>query len=199
VKARRWRLAALLATGMAIGVVIAGTPALAHVGGTVSHLWSHLRPKADARYLPGANLPPGKTMKGVFLIGETSGGGLTYGVDSFSFPRPLASAPTPHYIPAGAPAPPACPGSNDNPKAAPGHLCVYENLSGNLASFSILNPTTNSAGTSRWGFMVQTTSSGAGLFFSNGTWAVTARMASSPAPRPAPERSSSRTGGVARP
>jgi hypothetical protein len=27
-----------------------GTPAGAHVGGTVNHLWGHLKPKADARY-----------------------------------------------------------------------------------------------------------------------------------------------------
>ena len=183
---------------MAIGVAIAGTPALAHVGGTVSRLWNHLRPKTDARYLPGNNLQPGKTMKGVFMIGATSAGGLTFGENSFSFPRPLSSAPTTHYIAAPSPAPAACPGSNDNPKAAPGHLCVYENQQGNLASFVILNPTTNMAGASRWGFMVQTTNTAAGLFYSDGTWAVTARTASSPAPRPAPERSSSRTEGVAR-
>jgi hypothetical protein len=48
---RRWRLVALLAIGILIGLVVAGTPAGAHVGGTVSHLWNtHLKPKADTRY-----------------------------------------------------------------------------------------------------------------------------------------------------
>lgn len=36
---------------MVLGVAVAGTPAGAHVGGTVNHLWKHLRPKADARYV----------------------------------------------------------------------------------------------------------------------------------------------------
>lgn len=48
---RRWRTTAVLAVGVAIGTVMVGTPAGAHVGGTVSHLWGHLKPKADARYL----------------------------------------------------------------------------------------------------------------------------------------------------
>jgi hypothetical protein len=50
-KERRWKLVALLAAGIAIGVVMVGTPAGAHVGGTVTHLWGHLKPKADARYV----------------------------------------------------------------------------------------------------------------------------------------------------
>lgn len=42
---------ALLTAGMAIGIVMVGTPAGAHVGGTVNHLWKkHIRPKADQRY-----------------------------------------------------------------------------------------------------------------------------------------------------
>jgi hypothetical protein len=30
---------------------MAGTPAGAHVGGSVNHLWSHLKPRADERYV----------------------------------------------------------------------------------------------------------------------------------------------------
>jgi hypothetical protein len=48
---RRWKVVALLAAGIAIGVVIVGTPAGAHVGGSVNHLWNHLKPKADKRYV----------------------------------------------------------------------------------------------------------------------------------------------------
>lgn len=194
----RWKVVALLAAGIVIGIVLVATPAGAHVSNW-THNWNkHVKPKADKRYLPGANLPAGKTMRGVFMIGETSAGGLTFGENSFSFQRPLASPPAPHYIAAGAPAPAACPGSNDDPRARPGHLCVYENQQGNLASFVILNPTTNTAGTSRWGFMVQTTSAGAGLFYSDGTWAVTAPTGSSLVRKAAPERSPSRTVGAAR-
>jgi hypothetical protein len=50
-KERRWKLIALLAAGIAIGVVMVGTPAGAHVGGSVNHLWNHLKPKADKRYV----------------------------------------------------------------------------------------------------------------------------------------------------
>ena len=49
---RRWRAASLLAVGAVIGMVMVATPAGAHVGGTVSHLWNqHIKPKTDARYV----------------------------------------------------------------------------------------------------------------------------------------------------
>jgi hypothetical protein len=48
---KRWAAVALLAAGIAIGVVMVATPAGAHVGGSVNHLWNHLKPKADARYV----------------------------------------------------------------------------------------------------------------------------------------------------
>jgi hypothetical protein len=53
---RGWRLAALLASGVAIGVLMVGTPAGAHVGGSVNHLWNHLKPKADKRYVNESEL-----------------------------------------------------------------------------------------------------------------------------------------------
>jgi hypothetical protein len=46
------RTIAVLALGIAIGTMMVATPAGAHVGGTVGHLWNdHIKPKADARYL----------------------------------------------------------------------------------------------------------------------------------------------------
>jgi hypothetical protein len=49
---RRWRTAAVLALGIVIGTMLLTTSAGAHVGGTVSHLWTvHIKPKTDARYL----------------------------------------------------------------------------------------------------------------------------------------------------
>jgi hypothetical protein len=47
---RRRRSIAVLAVGIALGTTMAASPAGAHVGGTVSHLWNHLKPLADARY-----------------------------------------------------------------------------------------------------------------------------------------------------
>ena len=47
----RWRLAALLAVGVAVGIAIAATPAASHIG-SVTHLWNHhIKPRADARYV----------------------------------------------------------------------------------------------------------------------------------------------------
>jgi hypothetical protein len=47
----RLRLLAILTLSMVLGGAIAGAPVGAHVGGSVNHLWGHLRPKADARYV----------------------------------------------------------------------------------------------------------------------------------------------------
>lgn len=38
------------ALGLVLGLAIAATPVQGHVGGTVAHLWKHLRPLTDARY-----------------------------------------------------------------------------------------------------------------------------------------------------
>jgi hypothetical protein len=48
----RWQRVTLLATGILIGAAVVGTPVGAHIGSSVSHLWSqHIRPKADVRYV----------------------------------------------------------------------------------------------------------------------------------------------------
>jgi len=47
---RRWRIIALLATGVAIGVVIAATPATGHISGWAHNWTQHIKPKTDARY-----------------------------------------------------------------------------------------------------------------------------------------------------
>jgi hypothetical protein len=48
---RRWRATALLALGAIIGTMLVAQPAGAHFLPSISHIWSHIRPKADARYL----------------------------------------------------------------------------------------------------------------------------------------------------
>ncbi len=55
-KARRWRVVALLALGITIGVAMTATPAASHVGGTVAHVANHMKTyfftksQSDSRY-----------------------------------------------------------------------------------------------------------------------------------------------------
>jgi hypothetical protein len=48
---RRWRAASLLALGALIGILVAATPAGAHFRASIDHIWSHIKPKADKRYV----------------------------------------------------------------------------------------------------------------------------------------------------
>lgn len=47
---KRWRIIALLATGIAIGVVMVATPATGHISGWTHNWTQHIKPKTDARY-----------------------------------------------------------------------------------------------------------------------------------------------------
>ena len=45
------RIAIFIAIGIMVGLLLAPTSGLSHVGGAVAHLWNdHIKPKADARY-----------------------------------------------------------------------------------------------------------------------------------------------------
>jgi hypothetical protein len=51
--AKGWRGAALIVVGIFMGASLI-TPAVAHVGGTLNHLWgapNHIRDKGDARWV----------------------------------------------------------------------------------------------------------------------------------------------------
>jgi len=48
---RRWRMAAVLALGITLGTMLMATPATAHFLPSISHIWSHIRPLADTRYV----------------------------------------------------------------------------------------------------------------------------------------------------
>lgn len=47
---RRWRTAALLSVGLALGLLVAGTPATAHFGSVKHFVKTHVLPKTDKRY-----------------------------------------------------------------------------------------------------------------------------------------------------
>ncbi len=164
---RRWKLFALVASGIAIGVALAGTPAGAHVA-SWTHNWNaHIKPKADARYLPGGNLPAGKTIRGAYRIsGNDQGAGMDLDGTTISFGYTLATAPTGHFIQSGATPPPQCPGNVSNPQAARGHLCVYELSGTNAQSEAIASPIT------RYGVGLSATSAADGQWVTVGTWAV---------------------------
>jgi hypothetical protein len=75
---RRWRTVALLAIGFSLATVMFATPAASHVGGTVDHLWGHLKPKADARYFT-----KGQAEARYVNAGSAAGGSL-----SGTYPNP---------------------------------------------------------------------------------------------------------------
>jgi hypothetical protein len=176
---RRWKLVAVLAAGIAIGVVMIGTPASAHVGGTVNHLWNHLKPKADKRY-DRPTVKPGETIRGTVGTQVQTASTGELGVNG-QLPR---AAPVGlddgHVEVAGVDGSPAeCPGSSTNPTAAPGFLCIYP--------YSTLNANANegalwgSGDGTRWGFQVSIDKPGAGAmayWFAN--WAYRAPTGASP-------------------
>jgi hypothetical protein len=104
---RRWRTAALVAMGVAIGTTMMATPIYGHVGGTVGHLWrDHIKPKTEPRYanaVPGtdkandADKLDGLTSEDFIRVGGSSTSavvglpdcnpGIDYLVRSFTAPR----------------------------------------------------------------------------------------------------------------
>ncbi|MGH3039302.1 MAG: hypothetical protein ACRDLZ_07855 [Gaiellaceae bacterium] len=63
-----WRIVALLALGIVLEIALTASPATSHVAGWTHNWKKHVRPKADARYLPGGNLPRGRTIRGSYVI-----------------------------------------------------------------------------------------------------------------------------------
>jgi hypothetical protein len=169
----RWTIVALLGLGIAVGVALTASPATSHVAGW-THNWNkHVRPKADNRYLPNANLPRGTTVRGAYVIRDIyAATGLS--ATSISFGHTLRSAPTPHFLPAGQ-STAVCPGTPASPRAAAGHLCIYEAAFSNIGSYTVVNPATGLPDTAtRWGVVLRVNSGGAGSFSTMGAWAVTA-------------------------
>jgi hypothetical protein len=74
---QRWRMVAVLAAGVAVGIAIVATPAASHIG-SVTHLWNHhIKPKADARYSRVLTIQ-NSGVNGFNATTDTSIGGGTY-------------------------------------------------------------------------------------------------------------------------
>ena len=173
-KVRRWQAVALLTLGIALGIALTASPAGSHVAGW-AHNWNkHIKPKADKRYLPGGNLPSGRTIRGTYYAGGSDqGAGIGEASSAISFGWRLSAVPIHHLIPVGTPPPAECRGTAANPQAAPGHLCVYGVTNLNLASQVIVNPVTGTGDqASRYGFSVVAFSAEDGMLEAGGTWAV---------------------------
>lgn len=98
-------------------------------------------------------------------------GGQNFAASAATFPIPLPSAPTAHYVTSPTA---SCPGSAAHPLAAPGNLCVYQEGSENVSAVTIFKDAGPGTGADRWGFSAvpMSASSGPGAVW--GSWAVTA-------------------------
>jgi hypothetical protein len=120
--------------------------------------------------------PSGQTQRGLFTAQdskETSSAGLTtFAV--ISFPVPLTTAPTPHYLKVGQPATAECPGTVDQPEAAAGQLCLYEGEAPFTAFNSFDDGVHNVSGASRFGTAAIFVNTSGNVTQAYGSWAVTA-------------------------
>lgn len=65
---RRWRTTAILMLGAVIGVTLVAQPAGAHFLPSIKHIWHHIKPRADARYVR----TPSK-----YVVANGGGGAIT--------------------------------------------------------------------------------------------------------------------------
>jgi len=173
VRERRWKVVALLASGMAVGTILAGTPAAAHVGGTVGHLWAHLKPWADARY-DRPTVEPGETIRGTI-----GGSVITSATGEWGFNAQLPrAAPVAlddaHVVVNGADEPsPVCTGTSAAPTASPGYVCIYPYSTGGLTAGGNAGVIWGT-GTNNWGFQVTLSASSTGEVYWFANWAYRA-------------------------
>lgn len=125
---RKARTAALLITGLMMGSLFF-TPAGAHVGNRVRHLWTqHIRPKADHRYVR-RTAQPGQTLSGQLTERYAPNAGFALTGDTYRVPLPEGTpAPDLEYRPNGTTSV-TCPGIG---RSSPGTLCVYDYQSNNI-------------------------------------------------------------------
>ena len=184
--ARRWRTTTVLVLGAAIGIMLVAQPAGAHFLPSINHIWNHIKPKADQRYVRiEGTLPHGKTLTGTWTASAIATGAAQPAAEAnISFEMPLASAPTVKVVPNGGPVPTGCSGSVSNPHAASGNLCLFVGWNINTTTPDNIQGTyrveDGAQGVSRRGTVVFVWAAGAGLFETTGTYAVTAGSSGSP-------------------
>lgn len=131
-------------------------------------------PQGPPGPFPDGDLPTGKTVRGTFHMGDLSdASGPNLATSEISFVFRLSAAPVPHFIEEGDSPPPECPGTVLEPEAAPGHLCVFEEEALRAGVRGVTGPDGDDS-TFRVGAHLFVRSSAPGLFWSSGTWAVTA-------------------------
>jgi hypothetical protein len=128
---------------------------------------------------PGASfdtgLPSGKTLRGVYEVGDFAANANEFTGESVTYAAALPANPAVHEIPSGSTPPAECPGTVADPQAAPGHLCVYESINFTTNREPVnafINPTNTAEG--KFGFHLFIGAVNAGSYSSLGTWAVTA-------------------------
>lgn len=123
-----------------------------------------------------ASATSGEKMKGLYRVSdfEMSSNQQQFADGAVSYPKPLKSSPTLHFIGVGQTPPAECAGSATAPKAKKGHLCVYEADTNNRDPGDV--PFLSGDGRDKLGFslsLLSAASQGA-FYFSQGSWAVTA-------------------------
>jgi hypothetical protein len=183
---RRDRIALVL-LGVLVGAILV-SPAAAHVGETIDHLWGapgHIKSKVqtfgDARYMrfgPNAYLKPGKMLTGTLSARSEVDG---YLIDDASFQMPLNFSPTVILVDndGATPRPAQCEGTVNAPKADPGYLCVYAGFisTGDAIYDGYWDPVDGSSCGCRRGIVVYYQNSSGGYAEATGTWAVRAPAA----------------------
>jgi hypothetical protein len=187
--------------GLALGGMIAASPAAAHFKPSLSHVWGHIKKLGDVRYLQPAQgdarylqpaqgdaryLQPAQgdaayvrkadvaTLRGVYIIKENNAAVGTVTVDSISFnPLTFSVSPTPHILREGAASTAECPGNPANPQAAPGHFCLYEAQMSNIGLLGVQDPVQAPGTVGTYGTMVFGIAAANGSTESRGTWAAT--------------------------
>jgi hypothetical protein len=179
----RWRATAVLALGVVIGVMLTAVPAGAHFKASISHIWHHIKPQADKRYLRySATLPPGKTLTGSWSASTKVDANLEWAEGAISFAMPLASAPDVLVVPndPNVPVPAGCSGTIANPHARPGKLCIFVGWTFNAITQGHINGTyspdspVGAGGAGPHGSVVVVRAANTGVVEAAGTYAVTA-------------------------
>jgi hypothetical protein len=174
------RMIAVLAVGIAIGTMIMASPAAADFRSSINHIWSHIKPKADARY-DRPVIKTGETVRGTIGGQFSSAAAGEVGFNA-QLPRaaPFGLDDAHVTIDGTAEDTGQCSGTAANPTAAAGHVCMYP--------YSVSNMTPNNGfiwgggdGT-KWGFQASVNVDTTGMAFWFANWAYKA-PASAPTAR----------------